>query len=101
MAVDGEHWQRAQERVESNKNVSKERHTLRMPASNRKPEPLTAAPVRRRCIICGDPSYSQSGVHPQCAAKKAGAIALAAQKALEVEKPKPVRPQWAQRKWGA
>ena len=45
-----------------------------MALNNRKPQPLNVSPVRRRCSICGDPSYSLSGVHPQCAARKAGQL---------------------------
>ncbi len=44
----------------------------KMVISTRKPPPLTIGPVRRRCAICGNPSYSQTGVHPQCSAKQAG-----------------------------
>jgi hypothetical protein len=67
--------------------------------NNRKPEPLNASPVRRRCTICGNPSFSLSGVHPQCAAWKAGRLARDAQKAIAEAIPKPARPQWAQHKW--
>jgi len=70
-----------------------------MAFSNRKPQPLMATPARRLCAICGTPSYSQSGVHPQCAAKQASAVIRAAEKKTEDEAPlKPSRPQWL-RKW--
>ena len=34
---------------------------------HQKPEPLYAAPVRKRCPVCGEISYSSAGIHPQCA----------------------------------
>gem|GEM_PF-4181710 len=70
-----------------------------MPMSTRKPLPLSPQPVRKRCSICGSESYSQSGVHPQCAAKQAGDEQRAKDKAQEVATPKPARPMWSQRNW--
>jgi len=67
-----------------------------MAMSTRKPLPLFSAPERKRCAICGSPSYSASGIHPQCAAKRAGDLIRAADKACADEPvPKPPRQQWA------
>lgn len=38
---------------------------------SRKPQPLYPAPVRKRCPVCGEPSYSAGGVHPQCCVRQA------------------------------
>ena len=39
-----------------------------------KPEPLLAQPRRdRACPVCGKPSYSREGIHPQCAVQQADA----------------------------
>lgn len=38
--------------------------------SDKKPKPpIISAPPRKVCPICGKPSYSAVGVHPQCAQK--------------------------------
>jgi hypothetical protein len=34
---------------------------------NRKPAPLIEATKRASCPVCGKPTYSASGIHPQCA----------------------------------
>lgn len=34
---------------------------------HRKPEPLLPSRLRALCPVCGKPSYSRAGVHPQCA----------------------------------
>jgi hypothetical protein len=34
--------------------------------SYKKPVPLVAVRARKPCPICGLPSYSASGTHPQC-----------------------------------
>lgn len=36
---------------------------------NRKPAPLIATEQRASCPVCGQPTYSASGIHPQCACK--------------------------------
>ena len=33
---------------------------------SKKPTPLIAKPAGKPCPVCGQTSYSQSGVHPQC-----------------------------------
>jgi hypothetical protein len=37
---------------------------------NRKPTPLFTAQKRLACPVCGAPTYSLSGIHPQCACKQ-------------------------------
>ena len=32
------------------------------------PKPLNLEPSRKICPVCGEPSYSREGVHPQCSA---------------------------------
>jgi hypothetical protein len=34
--------------------------------STKKPVPVQTLPTPRLCPVCKKPSYSQSGVHPQC-----------------------------------
>jgi hypothetical protein len=38
-------------------------------SKNRKPLPLLAPEERSICPVCGERTYSLSGVHPQCACK--------------------------------
>ncbi|MFK7819267.1 MAG: hypothetical protein AB8G99_11145 [Planctomycetaceae bacterium] len=38
--------------------------------SNRKPAPLIPPQNRKQCPVCGEPSYSAEGVHPQCAKRQ-------------------------------
>jgi len=51
---------------------------------SKKPAPLLVEPTRgRECPVCGKKSYSQHGIHPQCAVLQADAprqVLLAAQK---------------------
>jgi hypothetical protein len=35
-------------------------------------KPKIITPVRPLCPICGQPSYSRGGVHPQCSFRLAG-----------------------------
>ena len=49
--------------------------------SRKKPEPLYSQPPRKICPICGEPSYSRGGMHPQCAAADADAKLMKAMKA--------------------
>jgi hypothetical protein len=37
----------------------------------KRPGPLFAAPSRPVCPVCGAPSYSRAGIHPQCAQDRA------------------------------
>ena len=41
--------------------------------NEKKPEPIYSRPPRKICPICGQPSYSREGIHPQCAAEDADA----------------------------
>jgi hypothetical protein len=64
--------------------------------STKKPLPVVFEPVRQRCPICGKPSYSRTGTHPQCSVARADAIARAAQRASgAVAEPKKPRQQWS------
>ena len=36
----------------------------------KKPSPLGARAVPKRCPVCGASSYSRDGIHPQCAARQ-------------------------------
>jgi hypothetical protein len=39
-------------------------------SKHRKPAPLVEVHKRAVCPVCGEPSYSASGVHPQCACRQ-------------------------------
>jgi hypothetical protein len=41
--------------------------------SEKKPVPIFAGPKTATCPVCRKPSYSQKGIHPQCAMKQANA----------------------------
>ena len=43
--------------------------------SEKKPEVIYFPAVRRFCPVCGKVAYSLSGEHPQCAMKRADAVA--------------------------
>ena len=53
-----------------------------------KPEPIIAPAVREVCPICGKPSYSRDGIHPQCSVDRADAKRTAALKAKRKAEPK-------------
>lgn len=38
-----------------------------MATANKKPGPLYPQTPRAACPVCGQPSYSHEGIHPQCA----------------------------------
>ena len=72
--------------------------------SHRKPTPIFGKHNTKICPVCGKPSYSAGGIHPQCAEKQANAPReqqLKAKKKTEAKK-KPVAkklPQtWNQKK---
>ena len=44
--------------------------------NNKKPEPLISRRIHDRCAVCGETSYSASGIHPQCAVRHADEIRL-------------------------
>lgn len=39
--------------------------------NNKRPTPIIAEPGKKICPVCGSPSYSTGGIHPQCAARQA------------------------------
>lgn len=41
--------------------------------SDKKPLPLMSKRETRLCPVCGKPSYSKDGIHPQCAVAQADA----------------------------
>jgi hypothetical protein len=58
---------------------------------DKKPDPLIATEIkpRRLCSVCGRVSYSQGGIHPQCAEEQADAPRVARLKAAKkAAKPK-------------
>ena len=63
-----------------------------------KPVPIVPEPVRNRCPICGETSYSRGGIHPQCALQQADAPRNARIRAERKKKEaKPAVPR--QRSW--
>ncbi|MGE0609425.1 MAG: hypothetical protein AB7O62_20200, partial [Pirellulales bacterium] len=52
--------------------------------NNTKPVPLSTEPQRKKCPVCGKPSYSASGIHPQCCSTRSDAVLKAARKAAAV-----------------
>ena len=58
--------------------------------STKKPIPLVTVTASRKCPVCGKSSYSQGGIHPQCAVTRADAprrLRLAAEKRAKAKKP--------------
>ena len=43
----------------------------------KRPLPLQSPAQRQRCPVCGEPSYSRAGIHPQCAQRQADAKRMA------------------------
>ena len=41
--------------------------------SEKKPTPMSSQPRGKTCPVCGKQAYSQGGVHPQCAVRRADA----------------------------
>ncbi len=37
----------------------------------KRPEPLYETKTRPKCPVCGQPTYSRAGIHPQCAQDRA------------------------------
>jgi hypothetical protein len=52
--------------------------------NHKKPDPISADPKRKKCPVCGKPSYSASGVHPQCCSTRSDAVLRAARKAANL-----------------
>ncbi len=68
--------------------------------SHKKPTPILGDHNRKICPVCGKPSYSAAGIHPQCAVQQADAPRaqqLKAKKELESKK-KPVAKKLPQKK---
>jgi len=49
--------------------------------SEKKPTPLVSQPSGKVCPVCGSRTYSQGGIHPQCAVHQADAARTAKLKA--------------------
>ncbi len=67
--------------------------------SKAKPKLTYAFPARKLCPVCGMPSYSQGGVHPQCSeaaadAKRVKQSKAARQKAAKTAPPSPTLKAW-------
>ncbi len=56
---------------------------------NKKPDPLYPATTRALCPVCGLPSYSHEGIHPQCAMHVADQIHIDRLKAGQFGQPAP------------
>ena len=70
----------------------------------RKPGPLNVVPARACCPVCGKPSYSLNGLHPQCAVAQADAAHRATLKEnlANSDIPLPEKPptkDWRSRTW--
>jgi len=59
-----------------------------------KEEPILIVPQRPkvRCPVCGTPTYSAGGIHPQCAVNQADGVRIAKLKTQRAEEPKEKRP---------
>jgi len=56
--------------------------------NNRRPTPIITEPGKKICPVCGTPSYSAGGVHPQCAVRQADATRHEQRKAKKKTKEK-------------
>lgn len=50
-----------------------------------KPAPLYSIPARTLCPVCGTPTYSSAGIHPQCAVERADAERMKSAKPVKLE----------------
>ncbi len=72
--------------------------------NHKKPTPILANRSRKICPVCEKPSYSASGIHPQCAVHQADAARkeqLKAKKELEATKKSVAKEQpraWSKKK---
>lgn len=60
--------------------------------SEKKPTPLVSQPRGKVCPVCGNRTYSQGGIHPQCAVDQADAARaekLKAERKREAAEAKP------------
>ncbi len=63
--------------------------------STRRHAPNVAEPGKKICPICGKPSYSTGGVHPQCAVLQADVTRQKERKTKQAQLPeKPQRRSW-------
>jgi hypothetical protein len=60
--------------------------TIKVEIDMEKPKPLNSEPPRKICPVCGEPSYSRAGIHPQCAAVQADAKRIRKTKKAEKAK---------------
>jgi endogenous inhibitor of DNA gyrase (YacG/DUF329 family) len=60
-----------------------------MTNANKKPAPLFPSVARAPCPVCGQPSYSQEGIHPQCAMHVADQIHIDRLRAGQFAQPAP------------
>jgi len=51
--------------------------------SHKKPTPILGEHNTKTCPVCGKPSYSADGIHPQCAVQQADALRKQQLKAKE------------------
>ena len=61
-----------------------------MTNANKKPAPLYPSATRAPCPVCGQPSYSHEGIHPQCAMHVADQIHINRLRAGQFAQPAPV-----------
>jgi hypothetical protein len=52
-------------------------------------KPKLVGVVKPPCPVCGKPSYSRGGVHPQCSMRQADALSRAAQRSAPPACPLP------------
>ena len=65
--------------------------------SSEKSVVIVPPPPKHLCPICGTPSYSLGGIHPQCAIQQAdapGIVRLRAERSTETKTKKPARQTW-------
>jgi hypothetical protein len=65
---------------------------------NKKPTPIFQQRAIKKCPVCGEPSYSRDGIHPQCAIQQADEprrVKLAAIKKKKDEQKKPAAKPWS------
>ncbi len=71
-------------------------------SSNKRPDPLAAGLTPRpRCPVCGEPSYSREGAHPQCLMEQSDKTRMVAVRAAAAQAPKaePRRSEHSVRPW--
>ena len=67
--------------------------------SEKKPSPIFTRPTGKACPVCGKRTYSQAGIHPQCAVDQADATRVQALKAERKRTADPaVRSDWTKKK---